>query len=79
MRINVTVALGVTHFPGSFPPPACHPGDRSSKGHDPIRQYLGSASREFENWTLAQLELDDLGNRISDFIFVQMPFVGRNR
>jgi len=64
MRINVTFALGVTHFPGIFPPPACHPGGRPAEGHGPVRQYLGSASREFENWTLAQLELDDLGNRI---------------
>jgi hypothetical protein len=64
MRINVTFALGVTHFPAIFPPPACHPGGRPAQGHGPIRQYLGSASREFEAWTLASLELDDLGNRI---------------
>ena len=64
MRINVTFALGITHFPEIFPPPACHPGGRPALGHGPIRQYLGSASREFEAWTLASLELDDLGNRI---------------
>jgi hypothetical protein len=64
MRINVTFALGVNHFPDIFPPPACYPGGRPAAGHGPIRQYLGSASREFEAWTLAQLELDDLGNRI---------------
>ena len=64
MRINVTFALGVAHCPGIFPPPACHPGGHPAAGHGPVRQYLGSASHEFENWTLAQLELDDLGNRI---------------
>lgn len=64
MRINVTFALGVTHFPAVFPPPASHPGGLPAEGHGPVRQYLGSASRELEDWTLAQLELDDLGNRI---------------
>jgi hypothetical protein len=64
MRINVTFALGVTHFPAVFPPPASHPGGHPAEGHGPVRQYLGSASRDLEDWTLAQLELDDLGNRI---------------
>jgi hypothetical protein len=64
MRINVTFALGVTHNPTVFPPPASHPGGHPAQGHGPVRQYLGSASRELEDWTLAQLELDDLGNRI---------------
>ena len=64
MRINVTFALGVAHIPAIFPPPASYPGGRPAEGHGPIRQYLGDASREFESWTVAQLELDDLGNRI---------------
>lgn len=64
MRINVTFALGVEHNPDIFPPPAHFCGGRPAHGHGPIRQYLGGASREFEAWTLAQLELDDLGSRI---------------
>jgi hypothetical protein len=64
MRINVTLALGVAHIPSSFPPPALHPNGRVATGYGPIRQFLGSASREFEQWTLAQLELDDIGNRV---------------
>ena len=64
MRINVTFALGVTHSPALFPPPAKHPNGLPAQGHGPIRPLIGSASSEFEEWTLAQLELDDLGNRI---------------
>jgi hypothetical protein len=65
MRINVTFALGVTHSHALFPPPAKHPNGLPAQGHGPIRPLIGSAaSSEFEEWTLAQLELDDLGNRI---------------
>jgi hypothetical protein len=65
MRINVTLALGVTHIPSSFPPPARHPNGKIATGYGSIGEFLGSAPREFEEWTLAQLELDDIGNRIS--------------
>ena len=64
MRTNVTFALGVAHDHATFPRPASFPNGLPAQGHGPVRQYLGSASREFEDWTLAQLELDDLGNRI---------------
>lgn len=64
MRINVTLALGVAHIPSSFPPAAQHPNGQMAQGYGPVRQFLGSASREFEKWTLAQLELDDIGNRV---------------
>ena len=65
MHINVTFALGVDHIPALFPPPANYVQGRPAQGHGPIRQFLGSdVSRELEAWTLAQLELDDLGNRI---------------
>ena len=65
MRINVTLALGVTHIPSCFPPPALHPNGKIATGYGPVGELLGSAPREFEQWTLAQLELDDIGNRIS--------------
>ena len=78
MRINVTFALGVTHNPAVFPPPASHPGGHPAEGHGPVRQYLGSASRELEDWTLAQLELDDWEIEFSDYIFVQVQFEVQN-
>ena len=64
MGINITFALGVDHIPALFPPPAYYVQGRPAQGHGPIKQFLGTASEEFEKWTLAQLELDDLGNRI---------------
>jgi hypothetical protein len=62
MRINVTFAIGVTHFPAVFPPAAVHPNGKVAHGHGAVRQYLDT--RSTEDWTMAQLELDDIGNRI---------------
>lgn len=63
MRTNIHFALGVMHNRAVFPPPARHAGGHEAFGHGPYRQYLGSCPREFEDWTLAALELDDLGTR----------------